>query len=363
MTVKDGAHLHVDSSMVHELQTGESHASFRTTTFYINQTHEDLCVIHRNNIPVVVGKSGNLYIGEQVLIVRTLYHFAGRSNIIDAINNLKVMKDASRMPNKDVEMLYTSLLKAHDGNRNLSYHCVGIDKKIPIKEIKDNTAVYVDESDILVCLIKSMKNLSHPYSQEGITSGAPRRYASENKVSGVFIEMIDNESQMNSRYVYMAKEIVEIPARKDKSRKSGVYITRASCDDFDAVSTDVSFHEFPDAQEKVGLYPTRDEAMTFGNPELLLKAEQDKLKSKNLQQETELEELRRSNIKLKEEAEASRLVRTEEADSRKLQRQEFYESRSYQRRDDSELMKTIGTIAVTAVTVAAVMVGNNRSKK
>jgi hypothetical protein len=363
LTVKDSAHLHVDSSLVHELQSGETYANFRSTTFYINQSHEDLCVIHRNNLPAVIPKSGNLYIGEQVFVVRTLYHFHGRNNIIDAINNLKVMKDASKMPNKDIELLYSSLLKAFDNNRNLTYHYVGIDKKIPIKEIKDNTAVYIDEADVLVCQIKSMQNLTHPYSQEGIASGAPRRFANENKISGVFIEIVDNDSQIESRYVYMAKDVVEIPARRDRSRKSGVYVIKASCDDFDTVKTNASFHTLKEAQDTVGLYPTRDEATTFGNPELLLKAEQDKLRSKNLQQEAELEELRRTNLKLKEESEAARLVRTDEADTRKLQRQDFYETRSYERKDNSEAMKTIGTIAVTAVTVAALLLNNGRSSK
>jgi hypothetical protein len=199
--------------------------------------------------------------------------------------------------------------------------------------------------------------------------------------SGIFVELIDNENNITNRYMYVARQLLELPARRDQTKQSGVYFTTAVHDKDGDTNMDPKFYSFEDAEEALGLFKTKEEAMTGGNPEFIAK-------TKYAEQEAALRDAQRELEKVKNDhkiAEQHRLEKMaalkhdleekqlymkekindlehnlektkkrnselkEESDSRKLTRADYYEERSYERKDSSELIKFVPALIVGAI--------------
>jgi len=194
-----------------------------------------------------------------------------------------------------------------------------------------------------------------------------RELIKEKKVSGIFLELIDNENNIKSRYIYVAKQLLEIPVRKDPNRPSGVYFTKAAYDRVNDVHINPEFYSYEDSEKELGLYKTKEEANTGGNPELINKnllAEKEKElvdakhrlesivsnnKERINQLETELELKKKETAAIKEEYEEKKIKRTD-----------YYEERSSVRKDSNEIVKFIP--AVIAGAVAAFAIISSRKK-
>ena len=282
------------------------------------------------------------------------------------------------MDAKEVDIILNALLKAFNDNHQMNFHSLLVDKEIPLKTIRNNSAVYVHEADLLLCDSRSSLRCVHPYSEEGMINHQYKAFIEERKVSGVFIELIDNENTVKTRYMYVAKQLVEIPARKDSSKKSGLYFTRANYDRLNEVSMEPKHYSFEEAEQEVGMYKTKEEALSGGNPESLSKGEEDKAKRELLEvkrimeQEKaesdrtllrvshELEMTKIKNKHLTEEHDAKKLARGDFYEDRKLYRQDVYDERTTVRKDGSEFIKLAGVAFVTALGVFTAM---SRQKK
>lgn len=390
----------VKSSPVYDVNTTENTNEFKIVQLYINNTDEDICVVHRNNLPVVIRKSPGYFGGSGTFVIRTIYHFNSRDQVVNTINNLQHMKKKSSIADNDLEIVLSAMVAAFNSDHRITFYSVALDKEVSVKTLRNHSALYVHEADIMLCDTRSTMKHPHPYSEEGMLHGDYRGLVEERNVTGVFLELIDNENNLSTRYVYAAKHLIEVPAKQDKSKKSGLYFTLADQDRFGEVHIDPQYMTFEEAEEQVGLFKTREEALTGGNPEVLSRTEEERVKTelttlrrqvdqdkiiherertahereklendryrtetetKLLEMNRQLEFQKNETRRLTEELDARKAIRTDYYEDRKSARNDHYEESSYRRKDDHELLKMAGIAVATGFTVYMAM-NRNKSK-
>ncbi len=358
-------HFRVDSILNRDFNTTENVNEFRVVQLYLNNTPDDVCVVHRNNLPIILKRSNSYFGGIGNFTIRTIYHFNSKEQIVNAINNLALVAKDSQIQNNELEIIRTALLEGFNSRHGeIKLYSVAIDKEVPIKKIKQHRAIYIHEADVVICDPRAMTRCLHPYSEEGMINNNYREFVEQRKVSGVFVELIDNENKIHTRYMYVAKKLVEVPARVDKSKKSGVYFTTAEYDHMDEVHINPEYYSAAEAEDILGLHRTAEEAMTGGDPSSLSKIAEDKAKSEylELKRKTDLERIeneRRANADqerlrlLEAQINENKLNRTDMYEERKTKRADYYDERSTERKDNSELWKYISAACITGLTVYA----------
>lgn len=346
-------HIKLPSHFCHQTNTTENTNEFKIVNLYINNSGQDLYVVHRNNLPILLKKSNNFFSGGGGLILRTIYHFTSSEQINNTINHLKTWKDNCKVRATELELILTGLIKAYDhANGRLSCHSIAIDREVPIKTIKHHSMLYVNENDLLICDQSASGRMFHPYSEEGLLQEKYHEFIEDHNVSGVFVELIDNENTIKSRYMYVAKQLIEVHARQDKNKVSGVYCTFATNNSLQEAHLDCKHLSFDEAKEAIGLYKTAEEAETGGNPELISKITESKLRDDyaRLKVRTDMEKTAREEyiISLRDQLEAKKLIRND-----------YYEDRSAGRKDSSEIYKVFAAIIGTGLTVFALMNKHN----
>lgn len=386
--------LHIPGKLVYDIHTKENVVDFRISQFYLNNTDQDVLVLHRNNIPIKVDRSSGGFVGMGSFSIRTVYHFNTRSRIIDTITNLTNYRELFKMNEEELIVVHETLKKAFQETRDLSFLDIVIDKDVPIRSIRDQSAFYIPEADVVICDSRSFLKYPHPYSKEGLALAGQHSFIETAHVSGVFVELIDNDNTIKNRYMYVAKQLIEIPARQDKNKTSGVYFTVAQFDRHNEVKLAPLCYSFDEAENVLGLYKTREEAYTGGNPELLSSAEETRIKkeladaktalerqhleTEQLKQETErekmshqrhqailerdLEEQRRRYTMLKEELELAKVRRANKSEKvkdklekKKRFREDYYEDRSYGRKDTHEFLKTSALVITAGLSLYAIV--------
>lgn len=359
-------HFKLEAVLNRDFNTGENNAEFRITEIYINNTNEDVCIVQRNNLPVIVKRSQSYFGGAGNLTIRTFYNFNNKEQIVTTINNIDRVVKGSQIKNIELEILHAALLEAYNScGGSIKNYAVALDKEVPIKKIKQHAAIYIHEADLVVCDPRSMIKCLHPYSDEGMMLDQYRDFIERKKISGLFVELIDNDNKITTRYMYVAKKLVVVPTKVDKTKKSGVYFTKAGFDVMDEIEIEPEYYSFEDAEQELGLHRTAEAAQSGGDPGLLLKIEEDKIRREFLELKTKTDRERviseERQRKLESELNESKLVRTDFYDQKKLQRGDYYEDRSHVRKDGSEIWKFASAICITALGVyAAVTKANSK---
>lgn len=391
----------VKSIPVYDVNTTENTNEFKIVQLYINNTDEDICVVHRNNLPVVIRKSPGYFGGAGNFVIRTIYHFNSREQVVNTINNLQHLKKKSSMLDNDLEIVLSAMVAAYNSDHRITFYTVALDKEVSVKTLRNHSALYIHEADIMLCDTRATMKCLHPFSEEGMLHNDYRDLVEERRVTGVFLELIDNENNVKTRYMYAAKQLIEISAKQDKTKKSGLYFTLADHDRFGEVHIDPQYYTFDEAEKEVGLFKTREEAMTGGNPEVLSRTEEERAKTEltelrrqveldkaahdreraahereklendryRTETESELLEMNRQlefqkneTRRLSEELDARKAIRSDYYEDRKSARADHYEEVSYRRKDDHELLKMAGVAVATGFTVYMAM-NRNKSKK
>lgn len=374
-------------------------SDFTVTQSFLNKTENIVIVNYRSGISVPIYPEKTVHESEKSFIIKSHYCFNNNHRIIDTIKFLSKQKEINKTLSEDANILYQVLSDYYDGNRNISFANVCISRNIPQRMLSNNKRSYINVCDLLLEYGPHNPSVYHPYCNEAIAIEAYSKIINDYSPTGVFIDIIDNEDMVGTRYTYMNNEVVKVNARKDSNKESGVYITRVTKhDDFPQVVE--KYHSFNSNLEELGLFKNQEEAMTGGNPELLLNKENFESKKelerlKNEHRKKELDYQKETNeIKLemqrkdadhksdlmkmdqdhasfkkktseeiielehrleKEKKESIKLK--EELDAKSSHRKDYYEERSYNRKDSSEVLKYIPLLAMG---VAGIFVAFNK---
>lgn len=376
---------HTTPAVVYDANNGENLADFRCSQFYINNTNSDIIVVHRNNLPVIIGKAANGYNSGKTFIIRNVYHFVTRDRMVSCINAIQAYKKQYNNSESELEILLDVLLKTFNNNRDTRIATIAIDRTVDINQVREHKRLYVPDTDIMLHLDNFDLAYPHPYSSQGRATADYKDFISTKKTSGIFVELIDNENNIKSRYMYVAKRLMEIPVRKDKYRATGVYFSSAQCDRLDDIHIEPQFYSFDEAEQTIGLYKNKEEALSGGNPEHLIKSEYQQKATDLLQAKQDLEQVKHENrikdlnrteeiSKLKHQQEIKEMelkakiselehmneeikkhnVRLkEEAEIRSKTRSDYYEERKHSREDTSAVIKYAPAVLLAMLSAAA----------
>lgn len=281
----------------------EMEVPFRVSTFFINNTPIDITVVFRNNLAQTFIKNPQTHNVMsktfKSFVIRKVYHFKGAININSTIKRIDEFRKMSNLDNGELEIIHSTLVHATNTIRNCSNVSVAIDRYVETSIFDNQKNIYLTDVDLLLQKDNYDPNVVHPFSVDGVVIDKYKHQLDDKLVSGVFVELIDNDNAITNRFIYLAKQLFTVPTKKDTSRKDGVYFTNVNYNALGDLTIDPFHYSFEEAEEKIGLYKTQEQAITYGNPELACKAEWEQKQKELLEAKRELE-LLRNDLKIKE---------------------------------------------------------------
>lgn len=326
---------------------------------YTNHSDTRVYVKTQASVPMVLDPAKDRICpdeGRPHVEIRTYYELNTPSAIYETYEILSSFLPNVAPISEDAEALLNQLRDHHsmDATRNRTRYQFAIVKRVLLDDLRREDAVLVRETDVVLTVHKSTIYAPHPNSREGMQQldiANDKRYKGH---SGFIVRVVDNEMLASKRFMYSANTIVEVPSIVDQTTESGVYFTISTANAAGVVEPVSSYFSFEEAKEKIGLYNSRQEAMTKGSPdkiaememarlkEMEMQAKRDELEHKNaigrLEREHEfkmmeakaeaakaqalLEEIRRENSMLKESQDVRSMLRSDTMETRKAELEE-----------------------------------------
>ena len=275
---------HLNCQDYSQLTIGKGGIEFSTT--FVNFTGKTVYVIDRSGIRFGVPASAKHRTDQ--FIIRKKY-FIPRESVLDIQRTLTY----TDLCHDD----YPELAAFSQGFKNYSdnhptNHTIIIDTPIDVEAIaKDNG--YVTNHDIVLTFETIDKKVPHPFAKPHLAEARYESFRAEYKGLGTFVEIIDNENEIGDRFMLIAKAMRRIVPRRDCTRESGIYLVT-----IDEESTTSVHYQFTDA-ESVGLYRTKEEAISAGDTAALLEADVARLthevKTQTLEHQREMGRINRKH--------------------------------------------------------------------
>jgi len=340
----------------------------------INHTRWTLTLVDRNNIRQRVTNTTTPY--TQEFIIREEYLI--QPSAFDDLQRLFVEKSVDN-DYKDLEVFRDAFYLQYEQNKFRTMRIV-LDCVIHESTIQQYRTLYIANRDTLISLEPPGAVVDHPYSYAALKNDRYKEAASAIHGLTISLELIDNEKQIGDRYVYFAKSIMLLRPIRDHLRASGIYLGVTERDEKGQARVNTAVFNLEEAEEKLGLYKTREEALSGGDVKSLrqeqvaemqhqytvkqmelkeierqLKEDNERLKADQLNREMKIKQLEAQMNKEKMEAEARMQKMKAEFDAAKMKRESYYEDRSYQHKDNHDWFKLITGVLVGGLGVAAVV--------
>jgi len=185
--------------------------------------------------------------------------------------------------------------------------------RLPEEELNIADKCYVRELDLVASAHKHGMLSAHPNSNEGFSQNNLDAARIAHTHGGVMVTVVDNKHEVPMYFMYAGKQIIEIPTIVDHKRDSGVYSWVSTKGKTDLVPNQ-AFMTVQEAREKLGLYASRYEAESNGNPERLLEAEEARLKSELKHKEREIQVSKHDNqLEMLQEEKLTAMTKTFQA--------------------------------------------------
>lgn len=347
-----------------------------TRTCYINNLPVDITVIDRNGFRHSV--KSNLNGSTYSFIIRTEIKIR-----YDSIQEIRKLLSCIETKYNQTLTTIKEVVLSKAQNETYNGFSIYLDHVVDIDDLKKNNgSFYCKPKDVVLSTHSTYTAPAHPYAEDSVNDFFFPN--DEGKiVAGVpvfRIEVIDNADQIGNRYLYCFGVLHELFPKSDIERDSGVYLTLMETN----VLNDTGFtlvqkkFTFEEAQETLGLYKTKEEAVNAGDIKLArreelarLEVENQRLKQEYLLTKTTLD----SQLSLKEHENKVELLEAQKVidkltrekseiehfrEMERAQRKENYENRSLERKDVSEIIKFLPFVIMT---IGALIAAFNKSSK
>jgi len=244
---------------------------------YYNHTGRDICIVDvHNNVQVIPHTKyyrGDEYTGK--FIITKSYSYTGkylletvRKKLSDMHHQLKQetphyrghvhgIEECIRAARSDVSMVH------------YTFHY-----EYTPEEIQRNGQIFDESLNLLIFCDNGYRMPIHPNSKAAkIIEQIPKAPASNRFSDGVFIEIIDNEGLINSRWVFMLGKTFRITPKVDKSKLSGVYVAMISREDELDDPPVMEYMTFEEAEKESLFFATEELARYNGNLSEVIKKE------------------------------------------------------------------------------------------
>lgn len=291
--------IHVDFDR-NQTQIEENSAKFKVIDYFENNSAYDLVIIPRNNVPVFLTKNIRPPTQNQRLSITRRYKFKDVEALRETYKLMKEFRVHHGCEHNELK-IFESILRANnaDTNRNPKFD-IDVRYEIHLDRFDDNGAIYDRRTDLTVCLSNKYHYLPNPYSEIGRGHEEYTNYINSKKGTGVFIEIVDNNNLITKRFTYIANELKEVYPIQDSTKENGIYITRFCHEKNGDIKMEVQVLTL-DEGENIGLYPTREEAITNGKTDEHLRNEKLRLDSEKMKMETDKLNLDKKSLEMKKE--------------------------------------------------------------
>ncbi len=360
-----------------ELIEQNQHSGTIVHTLFINSTREDIVLTDRYGyktlVPATHASQGG---GGSLRIIRS-YHVQHRLPEGAGCDGHQWIRKVYR--NIETSNSDTSLNQLRFSYRDQYFQCTNNFVREPaeyimivqhifhlseFRKLENRQAIYHKDTDYLICMTSEPDMAGeHPYSSQfSANSPLAMTYLADDRLDrgmASLFEIVDSDNRYGYRYMWMAGQVVCIKPIVDRGRLDGVYFKyHANAMHDEDTRPQQRYCKLEDMGVEFGLYPTQEEAITGGNPELITRANK-------LAQDKELEELKAQHARegvlhKRERDEAEERARIEklehdnkvralelehskritdikeENERRAAERKDFYEQRSTVRKDTYE---------------------------
>lgn len=298
--------------------TGAEVGGFITHSF-LNTSHADIVVVDRNNEATLVEKAlPGANTAEPGLIVKmTRFHPTEKSKQAGLHFNHALGNILGR-----ISLVFQDTLNTHQkGFTKTPRGGITVCRRyfIPISRIENAKVLFEENTGLVLATgCDNYEMLVHPDSREYRTMNQNAQLY-DNKPVGRMFEIVDTLRQHRERFVFVGNGVLRVDAVIDPSRADGLYVTEVQCKGGNRSSTVTVRYDFEEGYKKFGLYLSREEAETGGNPGLAAIRELEELRAKIAKEALE--------SKQKEQVE-TRAVQSLETQQRMIDMQREHELRT-----------------------------------
>lgn len=353
---------------------------------FVNTTPYDVFVTTRTGVCIKIPFIGNRR--SNGFIIRTTYRVGGNVKA----DSLDLLNDEGKSTSKEAELLEAAFSEDPYSPYAKQPCTTSIEYIIYNTDFHENGgAVYIPSLDLSVSILNRNFSPKHPASNVGVRENFIQNDPSFNSIE-IFnyqIRIIDRHKRFGDRFININGEVFHIRAISDSEMPDGVYLTSHSPvnGEIDSAMPRSEIYRFDDADKKLSLYLTYNEAKTLGNPndvykrELeekahFLKTEDHRIKSDKLKRDSEweiqkrefeLEREKNKNLQFEREEqvrlreyELSRQEQDYRLKEAQLKRdtlllKDVFENRSAARKEFLEVLKYI-PVVITTITGILVIV-------
>ena len=361
--------------------TNTETVGFSTMIDIVNETDRTLFWLDHNNNPFCAEPSRRT--GPRSLVkVYISYVYERKADFITVINFIHRLNQIWQTRRK-VNAVYEEIVKREKDTAIQETRClIRLCVDIEAKDLVDGECVFEEISN-LVFSHKNIFSLLHPGSVQARIEKLPEMNFNKNTMpQGLNFEIIDNDNPGAQRFIHMANTVVAVDVRRDFVKPQGLYVYRttgegdpshAILSEFYGMGVNEGNGTIEQGCTLYGIYKTKEEAETNGNPEILLnlhlkekeqgnrelKLEVERQKSiadeNKIRYQQEVQELDRKNTAekaaferkiLEDRTEFERKLAEEKAEreNRLNREKDYYERKSADRKDVSELIKFIPAV-------------------
>ena len=265
-----------------------------------------------------------------------------------------------------------------------SHSSTCVEYRIPVADFDENNGVlFLQNIDLQVSILDQSLTPPHPHSMIGLRNRDAQSFKQDLVSCGVFygVYIRDQNREYGDRYINLNGSVLRVPLKDEVSdERDGVYLITSgklkSQLPHDRML--VEYYTFAEADEKIGLWKSYNDALTLGNPQDKMRRDLEdrkqalalleiEAKEERIRREREIETERDSmrlalmeyENQLKRIDQINRLMAAElERREQHFRREmailkEITGARDHERRESMEIIKLIPTLITTVVTYVA----------
>lgn len=282
------------------------------THSFINTSAIDIVVVDRNNEVTVIDKAlPGATTNEPGLTVKMTRYHPTEKNARASLDYIRGFGNlfgcASRLFQDTATTHQKGFTRSNMGGVHVCRRFF-----VPVNKIENAGALFEENTGLVLGVSghDNLQDMVHPDSNEFrvLRQNAPLY---DNKPVGRLFEIVDSLRQHRERFVYVGNGVLRVNAVVDSSRSDGLYVTEVQCKGGNRSSSTTVRYDFEEGYKIFGLYLSREEAETGGNPGLAAQRELEELKAKIARDAVEMKH--REQVQTHENTLVERRIRTEQS--------------------------------------------------
>jgi len=168
----------------------------------MNDSSETICVLHRNNLTVPIRRTMDNRYSHGEFTVRSSWIFQGANTIADVRKSIQTTLIKNKSKSVDLGIIDKKIREIMDRNAYAPRITVVIDRVFTVRAIREMGCIYLHDEDIVLSVDDKSHQILHPFSSEGTVDPEQHEFISKNHVTGFFVELVDNEKNSSSRFMF-----------------------------------------------------------------------------------------------------------------------------------------------------------------